>query len=75
MARQGLDPKILIAIISIVVLVLAVVFWEVWHGSAAGSPGCRASRKDRLAALSMARRADMVLIRAMSAGSRGRGSV
>jgi predicted negative regulator of RcsB-dependent stress response len=37
MARQGLDPKIVIAIISVVVLVLVVVFWEVWHSSAAGS--------------------------------------
>lgn len=34
MARQGLDPKILIAIVSVVVLVLVVVGWEVWHGSA-----------------------------------------
>jgi len=39
MARQGLDPKIVIAIVALVVLVLAVVGWEVWHSPSANSAG------------------------------------
>jgi hypothetical protein len=34
MARQGLDPKLVVGIISVVVLILVGVFWEIWHSSA-----------------------------------------